>query len=193
MLMRKFANIILLIIKELERMESKSIRALFSRQHDIVVPRLGVFLAGPTPPDGEMQTGWRRKVVDALKADARLTGGMVVVSPEPESGRWGDIDNLQPADEIEAVRDKQMAWELQYLHLCDVTAFWFPTYWSKAAAGPFAANIGPTSRLEFGYFVQECLRNPAKRRFIVGSPADAEGIKWAKKIADTLVANTWNY
>lgn len=63
----------------------------------------------------------------------------------------------------------------------------------KAAAGPFAANIGPTSRLEFGYFVQECLRNPAKRRFIVGSPADAEGIKWAKKIADTLVANTWNY
>ncbi len=48
------------------------IRSLFSRNHDTVLPKLGVFLAGPTPPDGEMQIGWRRVVMEALKEDKRL-------------------------------------------------------------------------------------------------------------------------
>jgi hypothetical protein len=53
-------------------MEGNQIRSLFSRNHDTVFPKLGVFLGGPTPPDGQMLSGWRRKVVDALKADERL-------------------------------------------------------------------------------------------------------------------------
>lgn len=109
---------------------------------------------------------------------------MIVVSPEPKTGFWSEIDNLDPQNELEVVRDKQMPWELQYLQLCDITAFWLPTYWKPEEAGVFAPNIGPTSRWEFGYFFQEYLKNPARRDFIIGSPEDAESVKWAKKITD---------
>lgn len=160
------------------------IRTLFSRNHDTVFPKLGVFLAGPTPPSGEMKNGWRRVITEKLKQDSRLDPSMTVVSPEPETGDWADINNIDPQNELEVVRDKQMPWELQYLQLCDITAFWLPTYWRKEEAGVFAPNIGPTSRWEFGYFLQEYLKNPTKRDFIIGSPDDAESVKWAKKITD---------
>lgn len=162
-------------------MKENQIRTLFSRNHETVFPKLGVFLAGPTPPDGAMTTGWRRVVTERLKADKRLDASMIVVSPEPESGYWSEIDNLNPKNELEVVRDKQMPWELQYLNLCDITAFWLPTYWTAESAEEFAPNIGPTSRWEFGFFFQEYLKNPQKRHFIIGSPEDAESIKWAKK------------
>jgi len=165
-------------------MKQTQIRVLFSRSHDTIFPKLGVFLAGPTPPDGEMQTGWRRVVVDKLQQDPRLDPSMIVVSPEPQTGYWSEIDNPNPANELEVVQDKQMPWELQYLTLCDITAFWLPTYWTKETAGVFAPNIGPTSRWEFGYFLQEYLKNTNKRSFIIGSPEDAESVKWAKKITD---------
>jgi hypothetical protein len=160
------------------------IRTLFSRDHDTVFPKLGVFLAGPTPPSGKMRSGWRRVVTEALKADQRLHPGMIVVSPEPESGQWSDIDAVNPQTHLETVRDKQMPWELQYLNLCDITAFWLPTYWTAEASGLFAPNIGPTTRWEFGYFLQEYLRRPQQRKFIIGGPDDAESVKWAKKMTD---------
>ena len=160
------------------------IRTLYSRDHHTIFPKLGVFLAGPTPPSGEMQHGWRRKIVDALCSNERLDASMVVVSPEPQSGHWRDINNPNPTTELENVLDKQIPWELQYLNLCDVTAFWLPTYWTKEESGVFAPNIGPTSRWEFGYFFQEYLKNPNRRDFIIGSPEDAESLSWAKKITD---------
>ena len=165
-------------------MKNNQIRTLFSRKHDVVFPKLGVFLAGPTPPDGAMASGWRRVITEKLKADKRLDASMIVVSPEPKSGYWAEIDNPNPKNHLELVQDKQMPWELQYLNLCDITAFWLPTYWTAEAAEYFAPNIGPTSRWEFGFFFQEYLKNPQKRRFIIGSPEDAESIKWAKKITD---------
>ena len=165
-------------------MEGTQIRKLFSRKHDTVFPKLGVFLGGPTPPSGEMQDGWRRTIVNKLLADERLDPSMIVVSPEPETGDWEEIDNMSPKNELEVVRDKQMPWEIQYLNLCDITTFWLPTYWTKEQSGVFAPNIGPTSRWEFGYFFQEYLKNPTKRDFIIGSPEDAESVKWAKKITD---------
>lgn len=168
------------------------IRELFSRNHDTVFSKLGVFLGGPTPPDGEMKLGWRRKVIQTLKQDNRLDPSMIVVSPEPESGYWLEIDNVSPKNELEVVRDKQMPWEIQYLNLCDITAFWLPTYWTKEEAGVFAPNIGPTSRWEFGYFLQEYLKNTSKRNFIIGSPEDAESVKWAKKITD-IHGIKWHY
>ncbi len=172
--------------------EGEQIRSLFSRNHDTVFPKLGVFLGGPTPPSGEMKTGWRRTIVSRLKNDSRLDPSMIVVSPEPESGNWSDIDNFDPKNELEIVRDKQMPWELQYLQLCDITTFWLPTYWTKEESGIFPPNIGPTSRWEFGYFLQEYLRRPNKRNFIIGSPEDAESIKWAKKITD-IHGIRWHY
>lgn len=170
--------------KPKQQMNTNQIRSLFSRKHDTVFPKLGVFLAGPTPPSGAMQTGWRRKVMQQLTQDERLDASMMVVAPEPEDGHWASIENPAPANELENVRNKQMPWELQYLTLCDITAFWLPTYWTADTAGVFPANIGPTSRWEFGYFLQEYLKNPTKRSFIIGSPEDAESVKWAKKITD---------
>jgi hypothetical protein len=168
------------------------IRELFSRSHDTIFPKLGVFLAGPTPPNGEMKSGWRRKIISELKKDHRLDPSMIVVSPEPKTGAWSEIDNRSPKNELEVVLDKQMPWELQYLGLCDITAFWLPTYWTKEEAGIFSPNIGPTSRWEFGYFLQEYLKNTQKRNFIIGSPEDAESIKWAKKITDIHGIN-WHF
>lgn len=165
-------------------MRENEIRTLFSRKHDTVFPKLGVFLGGPTPPNNKMENTWRRVVIEKLKNDSSLDPSMIVVAPEPESGNWLDIDFPNPESEIERVRNKQIPWELQYLNLCDITAFWLPTYWDKKSAGCFSANIGPTSRWEFGYFLQEYLKNPLKRSFIIGSPEDAESIKWAKKITD---------
>jgi hypothetical protein len=160
------------------------IRTLFSRNHTTIFPKLGVFLAGPTPPDGNMKNGWRRKVIETLKMNNRLEPSMVVVAPEPESGNWADIDANTTSKELNKVLDKQIPWEWQYLNLCDITAFWLPTYWDETLAKPFPANIGPTSRWEFGFFFQEYLKYTKKRKFIIGSPEDAESIKWAKRITD---------
>lgn len=202
-------------------MKNNQIRTLFSRKHDTVIPKLGVFLAGPTPPDGAMKNGWRRVIIDKLKADSRLDAGMVVVSPEPETGDWSTIDQTDTQDAVDVVQNKQIPWEWQYLNLCYITAFWLPTYWNESTAGEFAPNIGPTSRWEFGYFLQEYLKNPAQRHFIVGGPEDADSVKWAQRItalhgikwhflktedkselvagsfiqeiADTLVKNQWQF
>ncbi len=202
-------------------LKQEPIRTLFSRNHETIFPKLGVFLAGPTPYDGKMETGWRRKVIEKLKVDERLNPSMIVVAPEPERGFWSDIDNSNPQSKLEEVRDKQMMWELQYLNLCDITAFWLPTYWTKDAAGEFDGNIGPTARWELGYFLQEYLKNPNQRNFIIGAPEDAESVKWAKRItaihgikwhtlkkedksklvansfideiAETLIKNKWKY
>lgn len=154
-------------------MDGHKIRTLFSRNHDTVFPKPRVFLAGLTPPNAEMQQGWCRVVMDKLLADKCLIPSTLVVSPEPESGYWSDIDNANPQNALEVIRDKQIPWEWQYLQLCDITASWLPTYWTKEQAGVFAPNIGSTSRWGFGYFLQEYLKVPRKRKFIVGSPADA--------------------
>lgn len=97
-----------------EEMKSNHIRELYSRNHDTVFPKLGVFLGGPTPPSGEMKSGWRRKIVKRLKEKSTLNASMIVVSPEPETGDWAEIDHPSPTTELERVRDKQMPWELQY-------------------------------------------------------------------------------
>ena len=173
-------------------MSGNQIRTLFSRSHDTIFPKMGVFLAGPTPANGKMQQGWRRVVIEKLKQDQRLSTAMIVVAPEPESGYWKDIDPQNPTSELEIIRNKQIPWEWQYLNLCDITAFWLPTYWNKETAGVFDANIGPTSRWEFGFFLQEYLKNTQKRRFIIGSPEDAESVKWAKKITD-IYEIPWHY
>jgi hypothetical protein len=164
-------------------MTKEKIRTLFAREHSTIFPKLGVFLAGPTPENGQMIKGWRRKVIELLKADERLGPAMTVVSPEPESGFWADIDKSD-GTELAEILNKQIPWEWQYLQLCDVTAFWLPTYWSQEKAGVFDANIGPTTRWEFGYFLQEYLKNPQRRSFIVGGPEDADSVKWAKRMTD---------
>lgn len=178
-------------------MENKSkIRVLYAREHTTIFPKLGVFLAGPTPPNYEMKNSWRRKIIDTLKNDIRLNPSMTIVAPEPETGVWKDIDQKTDNPELDYVLNKQIPWEWQYLNLCDITAFWLPTYWRKESAENFPANIGPTSRWEFGFYLQEYLKNPQKRTFIAGAPEDAESVKWAKKVCDiyglqwhTLVKN----
>ncbi len=87
------------------------IRVLFSRENAIVFPKLGVFLAGPTPYEGQMHNGWRRVIINKLKEDARLDPSMIVVAPEPETGYWNDIDNKNPKTRLEVIEDKQISCE----------------------------------------------------------------------------------
>jgi len=162
---------------------TEKLRVVYARQHQTIFPKLGVFLAGPTPSENQMLSGWRRTVIQALENDTRLDPSMTVVAPEPELGVWSDID-LPPNTQLNQVLNKQIPWEWQYLGLCDITAFWLPSYWNEETSENFPANIGPTSRFEFGYYLQEYLKNPHRRKFIVGSPEDAESIKWAKRITD---------
>lgn len=163
-------------------MKHEPIRVLFSRNHTTVYPGSGVFLAGPTPPDGDMTQGWRRTVIQQLVNDKRLDPSMVVVSPEPESGHWSDINIHTGHPQYDEVMNKQIPWEWQYLNLCDITVFWLATYWTEATGGVLGANIGPTTRWEFGYYFQEYLKNTHKRSFIVGAPEDAESVKWPKRM-----------
>lgn len=170
-----------LLTSNIQKVLMETIRTLFSREHETVLPNLGVFLAGPTPPNGGMTSGWRRVIVDKLLKDERLDPSMLIVSPEPESGNWNTIE--KPSNGLlNKVHNDQIAWEWQYLQLCDITAFWLPTYFSKDISENFPANIGPTSRWEFGYYFQEYLKAPQKKHFIVGAPEDAESINWAKKL-----------
>lgn len=159
----------------------EKIRTLFSREHTLVYPKLGVFLGGPTPPNDEMIDGWRRIVVEKLLKDERLDPSMLIVSPEPETGNWKHIEK-QKNDIQNKVNNDQIAWEWQYLKLCDITAFWLPTYYTKEKSEIFPNNIGPTTRWEFGFYFQEFLKNQKDKHFIVGSPEDAESVQWAKKL-----------
>ncbi|MEM7247480.1 MAG: nucleoside 2-deoxyribosyltransferase domain-containing protein [Acidobacteriota bacterium] len=156
-------------------------RVLFARQHATIYPGKGIFLAGPTPPDGAMPEGWRRELLERLDARHGLSDDVTVVVPEPEDGRWRSILSKRGA-RFARTDDDQIAWELQYLELCDVTAFWLPTYWSDEKAGSFPANIGPTTRWEFGFLFQRWLREPSRRRLVVGSPDDAESLGWARHV-----------
>lgn len=164
--------------------EENKIRTLFSRDHETIFSRLGVFLTGPTNPSGEMLHGWRRVIVDKLRSDERLNPSMIVASPEPENGVWDSIDLPLPENKLEEVRNKQIPWEWQYLKLCDIHAFWLPTYWNDQSSECFSPNIGPTARLEFGYFLQEYLRNKDTRNFIIGSPEDSDSMNWMKQMTE---------
>ena len=159
------------------------IRVLYSRQHCTIYPGLGVFLAGPTPPEGQMQNTWRRALIERLVADPRLDAMMAVVAPEPEDGHWKSIDVITGRRRHDEATNGQIAWEWQYLGLCDITVFWLATYWDEDVAEPFHPNIGPTTRWEFGYYFQEFLKNRDRRHFIVGSPEDAESVKWPRRLA----------
>lgn len=161
------------------------IRTLYSREHGTIYPGQGVFLAGPTPPDGQMEGTWRRVLIDRLLRDSRLDPSMCVVAPEPRSGRWDDILVKTGNKLHDQAVNGQIAWEWQYLGLCDVTVFWLATYWDEERAAPFSGNIGPTTRWEFGFYFQEYVRDPARRTFIVGAPEDAESVKWPKRLVKT--------
>jgi hypothetical protein len=162
---------------------TETIRVLYAREHTTVWPGLGVFLAGPTPPEARMAGSWRRVIVDRLLADRRLDPSMVVVAPEPRACSWEDIEVRTGAPRVDDVVNKQIPWEWQYLNLCDVTVFWLATYWDDEGGGPFPGNIGPTTRWEFGFYLQEYLKNPRKRTFLVGAPNDAKDVKWARQVA----------
>lgn len=159
------------------------IRVLYAREHTTVWPGLGVFLAGPTPPEDRMATGWRRVLIDRLVQDTRLNPAMVVVAPEPRCCSWKALDVSTGNPQYDEVVNKQIPWEWQYLALCDVTVFWLATYRDDASGGPFPGNIGLTTRWEFGFYLQAYLQNSRKRTFLVGAPEDAQNVKWARQMA----------
>ncbi len=158
----------------------RPIRAIFAREEVDFNPERSVFLAGPSPGDGDMLLGWRRKVLKDLQADPLLNDEMSLVIPEPRSGYWEDI-NESASEEEE--HDTEMDWEVKHLERCRITAFWLPMYWKKEVSENFPPNIGPSTRWEFGFFFHRYLQARKERSFVVGSPEDAQNIRWAKKIS----------
>jgi len=157
------------------------LRTLFARKHATIYPGKGVFLAGPTPPDGNMANSWRRRVICGLNKKFESDDDVIVVSPEPENGNWTSILSTS-GKPSEVAENDQIAWELQYLELCDVTAFWLPVYWNDEKSEDFPANIGPTTRWEYGMMLQKFLGEP-RRKLILGAPEDAESIGWVRHTA----------
>ncbi|MCP4131159.1 MAG: hypothetical protein GY754_09280 [bacterium] len=157
-------------------------RTLFARNHATIYPKKGVFLAGPTPPSGEMQEGWRRKLISKLQEDYKFNNDCIVVSPEPYDGKWNSIIS-QSGPPNESAENDQIGWELQYLNLCDITAFWLPVYWDAKAAENYPANIGPTTRWEFGMILERYLNSAGRKKLILGGPEDAQSIGWVKHVS----------
>lgn len=160
---------------------AEPLRVLWARNHTTIMKGMGVFLAGPTPLSSEeMSVGWRRVVVEALLKDERLCPHMTVVCPEPESTDWSSIVvNTGKRSHDHAV-NQQVSWELQYLDACAITAFWMPTYWERESSGPFPANIGATTRLEFGYYLSRWEHDPHKYELVLGGPEDADKLAWVR-------------
>lgn len=163
-------------------MQKEKIRILWAREHTTIFKGMGVFLAGPTPHE-DLKNGWRRVVVDALKNDERLCPHMTVVCPEPEEADWSTIIDKSGGPIYNNAVNQQVEWELQYLNACDLTAFWMPTYWKAETSGPFEANIGVTTRWEFGYYFSRWEHNPHRYDLILGAPNDADKLNWPRKKA----------
>lgn len=161
----------------------ETIRVLYAREHTTVHAGVGVFLAGPTPPDGQMSVGWRKAVIDGLRSDERLCPCMLVVAPEPRTGHWPDAVTSTGQPQTDEAINKQIQWEWQYLEACKVTAFWLPTYWYGDDHGPYPPNIGPTSRYEFGYVMGRWEFSQGRFDVVLGSPDNASGVKWAQHLA----------
>jgi hypothetical protein len=72
-----------------------------------------------------------------------------------------------------------------------VVAFWLPTFWTSEKAGSYPANIGPSSRFEFGFFLSNAIQNK-NQIIIVGSPHRAESLNWAKILCEKY-GISWHY
>jgi hypothetical protein len=93
-------------------------------------PKLGIFLAGPSPR-GEEDYSWRP---EALKYLAKKKFPGTVYIPLPRNGEWSkDYDG-------------QVDWELKYLNEATVIAFWIPRDLKRLPA--FTTNV------EFGLYVR---------------------------------------
>jgi hypothetical protein len=51
------------------------------------------------------------------------------------------------------------------------------------AGEQFPANIGPTSRWEFGYYFSRWEHRPQNYDLVLGSPEDAQSLKWPIRLA----------
>ena len=154
------------------------IDAVFASSEVEVKTNCSIFLAGPSPKDGDLFNSWRRTLMEQLQqnGDSDLESIQIIV-PEPKSGHWNEVmsDNYTERD--------QTLWEHDKMKQCKVIAFWLPTFWSTENSGSYPANIGPATRFEFGFFLHHALQN-TQQRLVVGSPNNADSLQWAQTLCN---------
>jgi hypothetical protein len=162
------------------------IETLFAGSDQKINAHNSVFLAGPSPKDGDMLNGWRRQFIKKFESiEVQHTNSLQLIIPEPETGYWNDVmtDHYTEKD--------QTLWEHEKMVNSKVVAFWLPTFWTPKNAGSYPANIGPSSRFEFGFFLSNAIRNQ-NQKIIVGSPHRAESLNWAKILCEKYGIH-WHY
>jgi hypothetical protein len=70
-----------------------------------------IFLAGPTPRDGQSEKSWRPQAIRILES---LNYEGYVYVPEPRDGIW------------KCKYEEQVEWEEEALTVCDCILFWLP-------------------------------------------------------------------
>lgn len=117
------------------------------------VSKRSIFLAGPSPRR-QADFNWRPEALAYLETVA-FDGDVFI--PLPRNGNW--LPDY----------DAQVEWELTYLHLAWVIAFWVPR--SKKLPGY-------TTNVEYGLFV-------GSGKVVLGYPTDAPKMRYLHYLANT--------
>lgn len=113
----------------MSRLAKKNLKVIYSDQKLPTNVTKTIFLAGPTPRTGEVDT-WRNEAVEVLKS---LNYDGTVFIPEPSGG------------EFKHSYDDQVEWELAALNRADIIVFWVPRNLKTFPA--FTTNV------EFGCWI----------------------------------------
>ena len=128
-------------------------KAVFVGEHpDTGDTRKGIFLAGPSPRGGKGRN-WRPDALESLEQQG--FDGLVYV-PLLEDGSW--LGNFE----------MQMDWELHYLEIADIIAFWVPR--------DLETLPGLTTNIEFGLFVKS-------GKVVLGYPSNATHVRYMDRLA----------
>jgi 8-oxo-dGTP pyrophosphatase MutT (NUDIX family) len=144
-------------------------QVIYANQEPPKAWRSAIFLAGPTPREGEESPSpsWRP---EALKYLEKLGYDGVVFVPEDEHGAW--LHNY----------DAQVEWEERCLHFADVILFWIPRSFTwdskKNTLGGMPAF---TTNDEWGFWKA---RDPMK--LVLGAPEDAAKVNYQRYYAHKL-------
>ena len=162
------------------------VEVIFAGSDAPVNPNQSVFLAGPSPKDGALLQSWRRQLIERFKSTPhKRIDHLQLIVPEPETGHWRDVMSNDYTEK------HQTLWEHNCMLKSKVIAFWLPTFWTPKNAGVYPANIGPSSRFEFGFFLNNSIRN-AEQKLVVGSPEKAESLQWAQVLCEQY-GITWHF
>jgi 8-oxo-dGTP pyrophosphatase MutT (NUDIX family) len=122
----------------MSRLAKTNLKVVYSDQNLPTETVKSIFLAGPTPRSGDVDT-WRGEAVEVLKS---LNYDGIVFIPEPSTG------------EFKHSYDDQVEWELAALNRADIIVFWVPRELKNFPAFTTNVEFGTwitSGKVAFGY------------------------------------------